>query len=695
MKENLPPEFKFQELIGESSLHTLQALSNPETWQALTNPDKELLAQLLINKGRHLLEHGDSHALAHFDKAAQIASHCHKTFYLIGKAYATQEHNVGCLRSALECYDRSLTISSSAVEGDVWLAFVELLLRKGELLSEVGYFQAAKEKCAAFYALHPGLSEAVLSELFWLWGRCYCLAGRVYGEAVDFYEALEKYRQAESKGLHRAEFWKNFGDTYFELAALLDRSDLYNQAIEYYQKSLKLSHDCIDTWYSLASSYLRLFEYSGSQSDFSMSDTCFVNTLKIDNKNFKAWVDWGYLLCEYGKLHGDKIALGKSCAKFEAAQAIEPNDARLFRLWGEALMYEGALSEDITTLRAAEKRLVLSLEMQPENGEAWYLYGCCLNEFGRYFGDARYYHQAIEKFNHGLVVDNEFPFLWHGIGLSNFALGDLDGDWDLLFLAADNYEKAIEEGAGKSLQCWNDWGVTLMRLAEVLGDKIYAELALDKFEKAMNLQDFTYGDEPDLELLYNYGCAFDFLGDFYEEADYYEKSIEALTKVLQIDPDYTNARYNLALTLSHLGELVMDVDCLHRAAEQFQHLIVFDAEDEVAWHEYGLVMLNLARLVYDVAIPEKSRFYYDQAEMKLTLALALGCQASAYSLAGLYAETNKLDLAMFHLEKAESYKVLPHIDELMQDERLIALHSTAAFQEFHARLTKPSEDLPF
>jgi tetratricopeptide (TPR) repeat protein len=252
------------------------------------------------------------------------------------------------------------------------------------------------------------------------------------------------------------------------------------------------------------------------------------------------------------------------------------------------------------------------------------------------------------------------------------------------------YEKAMENKKTTDPQHWNGWGIVLLKLAEITNEKRNVEAAVAKFEQALMLYSSRNGDDDlDPDLLYNYGCALDFLGDFYEEACYYEKAVQALTKVLQIDSEYTAARYNLALALSHLGEQTADVECFHQAIDQFQMLLTVDREDGMVWSEYGLTLLNLAQLVHDAALPDKSLQYYEDAADKLLCAVSLGCLQASYYLACLFSLLRRFDDAMFYIERADSQDALPPIDEVMRDDWLESLRQTTAFKIWLERRDVP------
>jgi tetratricopeptide (TPR) repeat protein len=156
----------------------------------------------------------------------------------------------------------------------------------------------------------------------------------------------------------------------------------------------------------------------------------------------------------------------------------------------------------------------------------------------------------------------------------------------------------------------------------------------------------------------------------------------ALTKALEIEPNYLHARYNLALSYAHLGEIALDMDSFHKSIENFQILLTQDVEDEMGWNDYGLTLIHLAEFIFDPTRPEQTLKLYEVAEAKLMQAVALGCVQSYYNLACLYSLMSNYPLAMHFLEKAETAKALPLREEMLQDEWLENLRGTVSFRNF-------------
>lgn len=672
---------KLQQMLDSGCYVALEPFKDPASWHSLVLPEKELLAKLFVRKAEELFDTGNSGGGHLLERALKIAGYDFKILVSAGKVYATQGHNVGCLSAALRAFKAALDINSSAFE--VSQAYAQVLLCKGKLVGEVSYFSDARSEYEQMAEKALLQDEAAQAQFFWEWGKSLFCIGQNYGEAIDFYKACEKYQEAAAKGLNDPEFLKDYGDVTLELARLLGRENLCLEAIEWYQKSLKLSHESADVWYSLGVCYMMLFENFNDTQHLITASQSFSNAAKLDPNHSSVWLKWGLLQLDYGKQSEDVDYLEKSIEKFIRADAIEAKHPVILCSWAEALMLKGTLEDQVSDLKAAEKKFAESVALQPENDAIWQLYGCCYNELGRYFNNESYFQEAINKFQQGLAINKNSALLWHGLAYSYFAIGELKSDLPSIEKACQYCAKAMENGALAQPQFWNDWGVALMKMAEISHDKSYAEAAIEKFENAMHLQSSVNGlEECDIELLYNYGCALDFLGDFSDDIHYYEKSIQALQKVVQRDPSHPHARYNLALTISHLGELASDIECLERAVELFEVVIKHDPEDEMAWNECGLTLISLAQLIHDVALPYKSQKYFDHAEIKLQQAVSLGCVQAYYNLACFYSLNGDTHVAMFYIEKADTYTALPSLDEMMHDDWLDTLRQTPAFHSF-------------
>jgi tetratricopeptide (TPR) repeat protein len=686
MKKNISLTLKIQEILAGKHFAQLIQFENPDSWALLTEDDKQTLALSFILEGEVLLNKGDSQALQRFDLAMQLAPQNIQVLFRLAIAYGSQFKSLPCLKAVCKLLYQVTNLDPTFF--GAWDVWANTLVQKGIAYNDSTFFHEAHQKFLEGQKVLPTENPQTVAEFYWRWGLCWHYQGKFSGEAIDFRSALDHYRHAADQGLQTPPFWNDFGNSLVEIGSLIGKKELYFEAIELYQRAVKLSENFFEGWFNLGCTFQKLFETEGAIEYFTFANESFENAAKIDTDNAFLWLKWGHLEAVMGKITRDLDLLAQADLKYEKADFFDSNNSFILSRWGEVQMLLGAHKENLQLLHEAIEKISKSLEMNPDNSESWYLYGCCLNEFGRYFTDENYYIKAIEKFQHGLSRNKNDPLLWYGLALAHFAIGELNDDIIMIEKAIRFCTKVIECGGQSFPQFWNDWGVALMKLSELNNDKASVESALAKFEQAIARQ--SDGDDwshVDTEWLYNYGCALDFMGDFNEDTNYYEKAVQVLGKVVEAEPTYTHARYNLALALSHLGEATSDIECFNKASEHFQELLANDTEDEMGWNDWGLTLLNLAQLIHDPIHPEHSRKIYDQAESKFLHSIALGCVQSYYNLACLYSLIGNYPAALDYIERAENSNALPPLDDMLHDEWLDGLRNTTAFRNFLSHIS--------
>lgn len=683
---------KFEQVLVTNAFEEINPYRTPDAWTTLSLDEKELLGLLLVKEGEELLKKGDSKVLENFQLASEVAAHSPRIFYRQGLVYATQDQNIRCLMAARQALEKAVQLDPKFSKA--WHALGNILVRIGFFYDDAAYFQEADLiflEVEKIFLENP--SQCIHDENFyWHWGVCWYFLGKNSEEAVDFYCALQKFRKAAEDGYEHPEFFNDFGNALVELGCLLNRKDLFYEALHFYRKCVGMQPDKIEGWVNLACIYHRLYDLSGNHEFLLLSEEAFEKSAEINSSYYLLWVKWGELYINAFKIQRDVERLRASCEKFEKAYSIEPDNDQVFIKWGEAQMLLGANLEELDLLRESELKIAKALEAYPEDPYIWYIYGLCHSEYGRYFEEENHYLKAIEKFKYALTLNDSLHFLWYGMALAHFAIGELRDDVQMLEKCVHYCNQALEFGGEAFSQFWNDWGVALLKLGELSGEKKHVISAVEKFEQAIDKwkEDFE-GESVDLEWLYNYGCALDYLGDFTEDSICYEKAVQVLSFILQQEPEYTHARYNLALALSHLGEVTEDLDCFYKAIGLFQELLHDNHEDDMAWNDWGLTLLNLAALIHDPIHPETSQKIFLQAESKLLYAIALGSEQAFYNLACLHSLMGNYSIAMHYLERAQLCGALPSLDDVMHDEWLDGLRGTPAFRQFITQLVSKQE----
>lgn len=675
---------RLETVLATNDFVLLSPYHDPVSWTTMTPEERELLGLLLIKQGEQQLKNNDDKALKSFELASQAAPFSAIVFFQQALAFASQHQNIRCLMAACNALEKAIQLEPTFIAA--WYGWGCTLSNLGAINHDTTYFYQAHSKFIEADRLAQQNKTLHPEEFFWHWGICWHRLAKSSGEAVDFFKALEKFQIAASKGSNQnGLFCNDYGNVLVEIAFLLGRNELLHEAAEQYKIAVTQFPDNSASWLNLACTYQNLHEIFDLEEYFFESNECFERATSINPEDSLSWLKWGELHAAYGKKCGDMNRLESSFNKFEKAYIWDSENALVLARWGETQMLKASYTDDFELLREAELKISKAIELEPETPVFWHISGMCLNELGRYFNDIRYFEQAIAKFQHSLSLSDTNSPVYHGLAHAYYTIGEITENANIIEKALPHFNRAIELAPHPSPQCWNDWGVALMKLGEMTNEKKHFEAAIEKFEKAI---EFKFNEEKDIELewLYNYGCAMDFLGDFHEEAIYYEKAVQVLTHVLQVDPEYSHARYNLALTLSHLGELNFDIDCFQKAVDHFQILLEHDDEDEFAWNDWGLTLTHLGVLTFDETHPEFSRDYYEQAEKKFLHAIALGNTHAFYNIACLYALTKNIPAAMHYLERADFCNSLPPTEDVMHDEWLDNMRHHAPFRAFISHL---------
>lgn len=679
------------EIYNEKSLDYLEDYHEESSWPHVEDENRKLLAILFVMRGEQLLESGDQQFISYFEKAEKVLPNDAHIFLRIAIAYTSQRGNVKNLLEASRYIEKSTKLDPDCV--DSWHAWGNILVGIGSLTHDIDCLYLADKKYAQAIQIEPKPENL---GIFWQWGVCWHLIGKHSGEATDYHTAISKYRMAADADFGLYLFLNDYASALVDLGSLISREEFLFEAVELYRTAVEDAPTFFEGWFNLACAYHIIYEITEEIDYFHLARGCFENAVQLNPNSSLLWMKWGNLLANGGKFQRNVDLLEESMEKLEKADCLQSHEPETLSKWAEVIISVGVHKERLDYFKLAEQKIVRALQIHPENSHYWYIYGQCLNEVGRYFNDEKYYLLAIEKLQHGLSLNHSDPLIWYALALSHFALGDLKQDPELLHKTIKYCAKVIQLGGDLFPQFWNDWGVALMKMGELCSDKKYIQEAIEKFEEAIRRHNRD-GDlsNIDPDWLYNCGCAYDFMGDFEDDERYYERAIHLLSQALSVKPDFTFARYNLALALTHLGEITSEVDFFYQALHLFEQVVTEDCEDEMAWNDWGLTLMQLSQLMQDPAKPDISDKLQQEAEQKFVQAISFGSIYAYYNLACLYSINGNYTDALHYLERAEAVGALPPIEDIMHDEWLEGLRSTHHFRSFVKQLSnKPSKDHP-
>jgi tetratricopeptide (TPR) repeat protein len=627
---------------------------------------------------------GDLEGLELFEKAIELDPCNPEIFYRQGLAlfeYGSEEGREKALLLAGKKFKTATALFPEYF--DAWLAWGNALSLLGMTYREHHYFLEAEEKLKRSVALAEGRSTDLLAELFWDYGIVWSRIAHHSGEAIDWQYALDAFLKA-----HRyqeslpAEFWHDYGIASLEMGERINDIRLTVKAINCFKHAVSLSIPYYEGWKWLAHALKLLYLHTHDEDHFAQASECFATAAHLRPTEVSLSLEWAAFLLASARQNRDLKRLRLSLEKCKQVHAAAPKQPLILATWAEALALFGEMTDRIDFIHEAQNKIAEATElMDEESPQIWFSFGMCLNSCAHYFSDLDYHYQAIEKFQYGLSMDRTRDDLWHAIAETYALIGDHEGDIDAYEKAVRFYAKALDL---KPLTLYLvHHAIALSRLGEMKRDENLITEAVAKFDQALQIQKNALYIHPDW--MFHYGEALDLLGDFHDDESYYLRSIEILSHVLMIDPDFPGIHHRLGLAFSHLGELLHEADHFYRSVHHFRIALKQAEESDLVYLDWGVAIINLSQHLHST---EEIYTLYHEAEAKLTQAAKLGNQQAFYHLSCLYSLLGEYEKAMHFIHKAYACHTLPPIDEVLDDEWLDGLRSTSDFQTFLTHIEK-------
>jgi tetratricopeptide (TPR) repeat protein len=287
------------------------------------------------------------------------------------------------------------------------------------------------------------------------------------------------------------------------------KSERYNEAIDNYNKAIKLKPDCLEAWYNRGVAMVKLGHYEEAIDSLQ-------HTLEFKPDYYEAWYNRGVALFDLNHYQ-------EAIDSYSRALEIKPDYYEAWNNQGIALVELGRYQDAINSLEH-------TLKLKPDYHEAWNNRGIALVELGRY-------QDAVDSYNKALKIKSNQHEAWYNRGIALVKLGRYEE-------AVDSYERAVEFKPDKH-EAWYNRGIALVKLGRY-------EEAVDSYERAIKIKtDF-------LEAWYNRGAALRNLGR-------YEKAIASYDMAIKIASDESNSHYGKACCYGLQGNVKDAVEALHQA----------------------------------------------------------------------------------------------------------------------------------
>jgi tetratricopeptide (TPR) repeat protein len=629
------------------------------------NQDHAALAYLA--RGEEALSQGDSLGFELFEKACELKPKDFELLYRQGVAifrYGSKGGKEKDLLLAAKKFKKATALSPERV--DAWLFWGKTLFLLGEAFKEVRFFVEAEKKLQK--ALDWGTKS---SEAHYFLAKVYRSMATFSGEAVDLQKALGYFRQCASyTHLLSDSYWIEYADAYLQMAKLLSDVRLIENALVV----LKQAPPTFEAWKKMANALKELFFCTQEEDHFVQADRAFSKASDLIPYSTELFNEWAHFLLEASKNRLQLKKLNACVEKCQMSHFLNCKQPKLLAIWAEALSLIGELTDQVETIHEAQHKIEEALSLD-ESPDMLHAYGQCLYSWGNYFEEIDYYYQAIEQLQAALSIDRTRHQDWAAIAKVYISIDDIDSDADAAEKAIRFYTKALD--LKPTALGYFEYGYAVSRIGEMTKQMPLISQSLYFYQKALLLQKNATYIFP--TWLYNYAITLDELGSFDHDEAMLQKALNLFFQVLMVEPDFPRIQYRIGTVYSHLGETTADTDFFHRAIYHLRLALLHDEENDAALLEWGLVHINLAEFSSDVD-------HYEAAEAKFLQAACLGNEQVLYQLGCLYSLMGQFERAFAYIQKAYIAKVLPPLDQILNDDWLEPLRSTPLFQEFLAHL---------
>ncbi len=642
---------------------------------SMDSKERVVLGDALLFEGELKLLKGDFSGTDLFDMAAKLDPENPEIFFRQGLSlfeFGSREGKEKTLLTANKKFRVATQINPEYF--DAWHVWGNSLMMLGMTFREHHYFLEAEDKLRKAIALldKQDKDSSVKSQLYWDFGVVWYHMAMHSTEPCDFHAAIDAFQKAASYPERLpAEFWNDFGNACLELAPQVNDIRLCVKATNCF----KQGSTTFEGWSGLARALQMLYEQTHDEDHFTQASECYSSAAGLNPHDAEVWENWGKFLCDSGKRLSDPKRLSAAIEKCHRSYTISSENPVILGIWAEALATLGELTEKVELIYEAQNKIAEAIEQGDGLHEVWYSAGVVCTSLGNYLNDVDCYFQAIERFQEGVSLDRTQHRLWHAIALTYIKIGRRDEDLICLERAHKFFMKALELNPSSFYQI--DYAFALSKLGDLSDEQKWLEQAVYFYEKALNTQKNAIYIHP--EWLFHYACTLDSLGEFYDDDSFFTKAIEILSHVLMIDPDFSGIHHRIALTFAHLGDLTNELDPFYRALHHYRLSSKHEEDNDKVIYDFATTLLHISQATQDHVEADQM---YREAEHKLIQAARLGNRQAFYQLGCLYSLLGQYEKAIRFIQKASAFGALPPVEELLADEWLDGLRSTADFREF-------------
>ena len=517
--------------------------------------EKKIANAAIYNYWGLLLEKiGDNDgAIKKFNKAKDFDSQYYSAYVNLANLYDKE----GKSKKALEEFNNAELVVNMRKNPRYYKSWGNVLYKVNDFTEAIIKYKKAIELDDTYYWAYGNLGHTLNKQ-------------RLYMKALEkFAEGAVKYKKANNKDINDAWFYNEWGRTY--LAA-----KNYDKAIEKFEKAIELDDIYYLAYGNLGNTLKEQGQYMQALEKFTEGAVKYKKTNSKDINDAWYYNSWGNVLYKVNDFT-------EAIIKYKLSIAI---DSSYYWAYGNL---GNVLNKQRLYMQALEKFAEGAIKYKKANSkdinDAWYY-----NAWGNTFYDSNDYDKAIEKYKQSIAIDSSCYWAYGNWGsvqrdrmqytestniftegvtkykektTKDIANSWFYNEWGRTYLAAENYDKAIEKFE-KAIElddiyylAYSNWGNAL----RVQGQYMQA---LEKF--AEGAIKYKKANSKDINDAWYYNA----WGNVFYDSNDYDKAIEKYKQAIAIDSSYYRAYGNWGNALKEQGQYMQALDKFAEGAVKYK-----------------------------------------------------------------------------------------------------------------------------
>lgn len=330
----------------------------------------------------------------------------------------------------------------------------------------------------------------------------------------------------------------------------------------------------------------------------SLLDDCkaYEKVIKKNPNQSEARISLATTLFQLGLFHGDPDYFKKAAKKFEEAANVIPAEemtANFYWHWALALLFQGKHTRDSKDFQAALAHFQTARSKGLDDAAFWNDYGNALVDLSCADGQKEMLYDAAQLYQKATDIDKNYFPAWMNRACCYQELYQVSGAKPFFQIADEGFAKAAELSK-EDISLWIKWGQLYIYSGRITFDINLLKAGIKKFEE---------GDQYEKNcaiLLENWAEGLITLGSVSEDLDILKKGREKILEALELAPDSANAQYIYGKALSEWGRYFEDGKHYLEAVAVFEKGLERHEEEWRLIYGKALALIQLGTLAEDV-----------------------------------------------------------------------------------------------